>query len=117
MVRAPSQCAQMWTQKAPVVRSKACGRGVPLPETVAACACQISTGESRSNNATQNTVKQPFPAERIGALASTCAVDREEGCSGVVGMAGSLHTGYLEMCCSRTFSAVLAHRQTWCLQM
>lgn len=27
---------------------------VPLPETVAACACQISMEESRSNNATQN---------------------------------------------------------------
>lgn len=67
------------------------GRG-PLPETVAACACQISMGESRSNNATQNTVEQPFPAEQNRVLTSTCAlaasVERAEGCAGIVGWLG-----------------------------
>lgn len=60
MARAPSQRAHLSTQNVSVARRKAGVRGVPLPETVAACARQISTGESRSNNATQNTVKQPF---------------------------------------------------------
>lgn len=50
-------CAQLQTQKASPTRRKVWVGDVPLPETVAACACQISMGESRSNNATQNIAR------------------------------------------------------------
>lgn len=91
----------LWTQKASAARREACVRGVPPPETVAACACQISMGESRSNNTTQNPVKQ-----QIWALASTCVCWR---CRRTLwsGVLGSLQTGLLEMRFCRTLSAVL----------